>query len=274
MGIQELLVAGKRLERDQIRTLATTFASVKDELDHKDAHLTVATRANNELAQVCQAEQAGRLKALADKDEALSAVTANQRIYRAMENEAINMRFDQETRSNLVIESQMSELLDHQKQIAKLRAQLAQAEKNAEKQTAKVQAQLAIVEEERDSLKGQLKQATADAATAAATAAQQLAAEQQATRNTEHRLKKLNDESQAAAQLAAELLAQCKAAAVEAANRAAATEAKLASQLEASELEASGWKAADQQKKSQLADMTAKHDTLDRQVGSLPIARY
>eukprot|EP00656_Telonema_subtile_P012218 TRINITY_DN16143_c0_g1_i3.p1 TRINITY_DN16143_c0_g1~~TRINITY_DN16143_c0_g1_i3.p1 ORF type:complete len:237 (+),score=65.86 TRINITY_DN16143_c0_g1_i3:100-810(+) len=113
-----LLITGKKVEQDQIRQLANTFTSVKDELDGKHQALAVAARSNLELAQACESEAAEKLKAQANHQEALAAVNANHRIFAAMENEAINMRFDGEVKANRIIKAQMAELLEHQKAIA------------------------------------------------------------------------------------------------------------------------------------------------------------
>jgi len=153
------MLASKRLEQNQVRTLASTYTAVRDELEYKESTLAVVTQTNADLATALDDECTEKLKAVAARDDARAVVNSNQRIYHAMESEAINYRYDAEKRSNLVIENQMKELIEFQRSVARLRNQLMDQEADSDSQISKLRAQLATSESEKSALKSSLADA-------------------------------------------------------------------------------------------------------------------
>jgi chromosome segregation ATPase len=172
------MLASKRLEQNQVRSLASTYTAVRDELEYKESTLAVVTQTNADLATALDDETTEKLKAVAARDDARAVVNSNQRIYKAMESEAINYQYDSAMRSNCVIESQMKELIEYQRSVARLRNQLSDQQADTDAQVAKLRSELATAESEKAALASTLEDARA-AAAAAATAAEQALAESQ-----------------------------------------------------------------------------------------------
>merc|ERR1712195_156651 len=141
------MLASKRLEQNQVRTLASTYTAVRDELEYKESTLAVVTQTNADLATALDDECTEKLKAVAARDDARAVVNSNQRSYHA------------EKRSNLVIENQMKELIEFQRSVARLRNQLMDQEADSDSQISKLRAQLATSESEKSALKSSLADA-------------------------------------------------------------------------------------------------------------------
>merc|ERR1712195_323484 len=59
------MLASKRNEQNQVRTLASTYTAVRDELDYKESTLAVVTQTNADLATALDDEVTEKLKAVA-----------------------------------------------------------------------------------------------------------------------------------------------------------------------------------------------------------------
>jgi len=161
------MLASKRNEQNQVRTLASTYTAVRDELDYKESTLAVVTQTNADLATALDDEVTEKLKAVAARDDARAVVNSNQRIYHALESEAINYQASHAERSNLVIENQIKELIEFQRKIARLRNQMDDQSAAADDRIAKLSAEVTAADAEKQILADTLTDARSMAVAAA-----------------------------------------------------------------------------------------------------------
>jgi len=153
-GTDELLLMGKKLEQEQIRTLASSFSQVRDELDLKDAALVAAARKEKQIETQMLREKVGRLSAEEEMTEAQGSYMSNHRIFSAMESVVLHTKMDTDAMHGKTITNLKEELVGAMKYIVELRsdktkmqAQLELSINEMEEKISNIQRELAEVTE-------------------------------------------------------------------------------------------------------------------------------